>query len=221
MENSSLPVDVKILDIEYCSTTEILIDILSEYDMIQTIDKSLLTVAFLAILFDSKRLILANANTLQKVAIILQAIGGTLEDYLRVLDFEKDTDERIALIKSAQRNKLIIIKKKYLVSLSFVSSYESSSARSMIYLGSDIAAVLNMSKLPEVRISFRANKLFHEETKIHLGELAQEMAKKFSGTGSGHPTASGCNLLIERKSKDDIKAKVYGFILDYLEKQIT
>lgn len=176
----------------YSSASELLLDLVVE-SKIEIIDKTILAIGLTGILFDTKRLLLAGPDTLRRVQFMLEILGGTIEDYLFVLDNQKDYSERVANVKAAQRNKLVILEEKYLLSLSFVSSFESSSARALQYLGSDITAVINSSK-KEIRISFRATKKFHAETGLHCGELAQYLAEKYTGTGSGHPTAAGCNL---------------------------
>lgn len=177
---------------KYTSNSELVFELLVESTLPMP-GKGILSVGLLGILFDTKRLQLASATTLQNVAKILEELQATVEDYIHYLENFKEFSERVANVKTAQRNKLVILQEAYLLSLSFVSSFESSSARALQYLGSDIAVVINRSK-EEIRISFRATKRFYEATGVHCGELAKMVAEQFSGTGSGHPTAAGCNL---------------------------
>lgn len=222
VEDKSIPVDVMIVNDNYCSSTEILVEMLLQRNLIKAENKQILSIALLGILFDSKRLRLANNQTLHKVAKILSILETKIDDHIKYLDYIKDYSERIALLKVAQRNKLISLNYKNqvkLISLSFVSSFESSCARSLLQLGSDFSAVLNMSN-SEIRISFRSTNSFYEDTGVHCGELAKEMALSFSGTGSGHPTASGCNLTIttDKKSKAKVKSEIFDSIIKYLKK---
>ena len=205
---------IKIIYPDYSSTSELAYDLLLE-SKIEIPSKNIIAVGLLGILFDTKRLILANAHTLRRVASMLEYLESSVEDYLVLLDNEKEHSERTANVKTAQRNKLVVLQEQYLLSLSFVSSYESSSARSLLYLGSDIVAVVNRGK-KEIRISFRSTKNFFEDTGLHCGELANYMAEKYSGTGSGHPTAAGCNLAINN-SNNELFDAITEYITKYLE----
>ncbi len=199
---------------DYSSASELLLDIVFESG-VPLENQVFLTIGLLGILYDTKRLLLASATTLTKVGRILDSIGGTIEDYMFLLDNQKDYSERVANIKTAQRNKLIIVQEKYLFSLSFVSSFESSSARALQYLGSDLAAVINLGK-KEIRISFRSTKNFYNETHIHCGEVAKYLADTYGGTGSGHPTAAGCNLTAKTTTNEliDVIAKYVTKLLE-------
>jgi nanoRNase/pAp phosphatase (c-di-AMP/oligoRNAs hydrolase) len=206
--------DIEIINIEYSSASELALDLLLE-SRIEGHDKQILLIGFYGILFDTKRLQLANAATLAKVSYLLNILGGTIEDYLFLLDNEKEYSERVATIKAGQRNKIVILKEKFLLSLSFVSSFESSAARSLLYLGSDIVAIINRGK-KEVRISFRAQKKFFDETGLHCGKIASYIAETYSGTGSGHTTAAGCNIPSTNTNNELFEA-ITNFISRYIE----
>ena len=214
LENPSTNTEVvPIIYPEYTSNSELVFDLLIESKLPMP-EKNILVVGLLGILFDTKRLQLAPATTLQNVATILSELQATLDDYIQYLDNAKDFSERVANLKTAQRNKLVVLQEKFLLSLSFVSSFESSSARALQYLGSDIAAVINRSK-EEIRISFRATKRFNEATGIHCGELARIIAEQFNGSGSGHRTAAGCNL-----SPNPSNNELFDFITKLIQKNI-
>lgn len=173
-----------------------------------------LKLALIGILFDTRRLVLADSRIVFLVADLLDKLGGSTENYLQYLESEKDYSERIANLKAGQRNKVVFFRDKYIVSLSFVSSFESSSARSLQYLGSDLAGVINRGK-EEIRISFRSTKKFYEQTNIHCGELARYIAKIYSGTGSGHTTAAGSNIGIASSNNE-----IFETIIKYIENNI-
>lgn len=212
-ENSQQSIDFQLILTSFNSASELAYTLIKQ-STITIADEVFLALGLIGMLYDTKRLVLANARVLATVSDILSKTNKSIEDYLPYLDSEKDYSERIANLKAAQRNKVVMLRDSYVVSLSFISSFESSSARSLQYLGSDLAAVLNRGK-KEVRISFRSSKKFHKETNIHCGELAQYLAEKFSGTGSGHTTAAGCNIAITSPNND-----IFDAIIEYLEKQI-
>lgn len=213
--------DISIIKPNYCSTTEIILDY---YNLNKDINhkQEILSISLLGILFDSKRLALVNSSTLIKIAGLLETLGGTLQKYMNFFYNEREYSQRIASLKSGQRNEIVKIHNKFLISLSFVSSYESSAAQSLISLGSDISAVANISE-NEIRISLRSTIQFYEKSKVHCGELANKIGEIFDGTGSGHPTASGCNIKnYKRKFKSDKPKKVlFDFIIDYIEEKTT
>ncbi len=204
----------ELLDNSYNSASELTFNLL-KISGIAFPPKNILIINLVGILYDTKRLVLADVKVLTHTAEILTAIGGTIEDYLPYLDNEKDYSERTANLKAGQRNKLVVLQEKYLLSLSFVSSFESSAARALQFLGSDIAAVVNRGK-QEVRISFRSTKKFFLETNIHCGVLANYIAEKYSGTGSGHPTAAGCNLPTQN-TNNELFESIIRYITNFLE----
>jgi len=206
--------DLHLIIPDYNSASELAYELL-KCSGITDLNEKILSVNLVGILYDTKRLVLANTRVLANVSSILERIDETIEDYLQYLDNEKDYSERIANLKAAQRNKLTILLEKYLLSFSFVSSFESSSARALQFLGSDITAVINRTK-NEIRISFRSSKRFYDETKFHCGQLAKFIAEKYSGTGSGHPTAAGCNLPISN-TNNELFESISAFIGKYLE----
>lgn len=212
-EKDAFEIDYQLLVTEYKAASELVYDLYKQSGIAEP-DKTILSVGLLGILFDTKRLILANARVLKTVAHILSITGETIENYLPYLDSDKDYSERVANLKAGQRNKLVIIEEKYLLSLSFISSFEASAARSLQFLGSDIAAVLNRQK-NEIRISFRSSKKFYEETGVHCGELTQELAKMYSGTGSGHPTSAGCNITTNSTNNE-----IFESIIEKISKQV-
>jgi nanoRNase/pAp phosphatase (c-di-AMP/oligoRNAs hydrolase) len=73
-----------------------------------------------------------------------------------------------------------------------LSSFQASAARALIGLGADASVVCGNDK-KNLRASLRATDRFYQETRIHLGELAQTLGTEFGGAGSGHPTAAGVN----------------------------
>ena len=141
LEKDHALTEMQLLAPNFNSASELVYELLKKSN-IAKLDKKFLSIGLLGILFDTKRLILANTRVLTNVAQILSSSEETIEDYLAYLDNEKDYSERIANMKSAQRNKLVTLQEKYLISFSFVSSFESSSARALQYLGSDLAAVV-------------------------------------------------------------------------------
>ncbi|MDG7007397.1 MAG: DHH family phosphoesterase [Nitrososphaerota archaeon] len=141
-----------------------------------------------AIMFDSSHLAIASPAGL-RAAVKLMDAGADMVSARRDLRSEPDYGEVLAKLKGAQRLKIYRAGEK-VVATSMVGSFQAHVARSLIYLGADLAAVGGEAE-GETRVSLRSTQRFAEETGVQLGTLvAAEMSKRLGGHGGGHATAA-------------------------------
>ena len=141
-----------------------------------------------AIMFDSSHLAIASPAGLRAVVKLMDA-GADVAAARKELRSEPDYGEVLAKLKGAQRIK-IHKAGDWVVATSLVGSFQAHVARSMIYLGADLALVGGESE-GETRVSLRATQRLAESTGVQLGtQVAAEMAERLGGHGGGHATAA-------------------------------
>ncbi|MHA1861129.1 MAG: DHH family phosphoesterase, partial [Candidatus Ranarchaeia archaeon] len=123
------------------------------------------TLLLMAIIYDTRRFLLARPSTFNVAAVLVNA-GADYSMAVDVLKNEMDVSERIARLKGAQRAK-IIRHKGWTIAYSHVSAYEASVARALIDLGADVAFCV-AERQNEVRISARSSQFFYQATGIEL-----------------------------------------------------
>ena len=141
-----------------------------------------------AIMFDSSHLAIASPSALRAV-VKLMDLGADVPLARRELRGEPDYGEVLAKLKGAQRLKIYKAGEK-VVATSMVGSFQAHVARSLVYLGADLAAVGGEAE-GETRVSLRSTQRFADETGVQLGtQVAAEMSKRLGGHGGGHATAA-------------------------------
>ena len=141
-----------------------------------------------AIMFDSSHLAFVSPKGLRAVVSLMDA-GADIALARRELRSQPDYGEVLAKLKGAQRLKIYRVG-SWVAATSMVGSFQAHVARSLIYLGADLAAVGGESE-GETRVSLRATQRFAEQTGVQLGtQVAAEMAKRLGGHGGGHATAA-------------------------------
>lgn len=141
-----------------------------------------------AIMFDSSHLAIASPSGLKTVVKLMDA-GADIALARKELRSDPDYGEVLAKLKGAQRLK-IHKAGDWVVVTSLVGSFQAHVARSLVYLGADLAVVGGESE-GETRVSLRSTQRFAEGTGIQLGtQLAAEMASRLGGHGGGHATAA-------------------------------
>ena len=141
-----------------------------------------------AIMFDSSHLAIASPQGLRAVVKLMDA-GADVAVARKELRSEPDYGEVLAKLKGAQRLK-IYKGGDWVVATSAVGSFQAHVARSLVYLGADLAIVGGESE-GETRVSLRSTQRFLDGTKIQLGtQVAKEMSKRLGGHGGGHATAA-------------------------------
>jgi len=147
-----------------------------------------------AIMFDSSHLSIAGESALRAVVGLIDAVAD-LREARKDLRSEPDYGEVLAKLKGAQR--LRILKAgEWVVATSLVGSFQAHVARSLIFLGADIAVVAGDTD-DETRVSLRSTQKFYDTTGIHLGtKVAGELGSALGGHGGGHSTAASlsCNV---------------------------
>ena len=144
------------------------------------------------IIFDSRRFMYADRELFESVNFLLQDNSDIYLETMKIFSSSRSFSEKLACIRAAQRMKRLQINDKILL-FSNVSSFEAAAARSLIFLGGDIAIVIANQK-QETRISFRTTPDFSKDTGISLGrDIIPLLIEQFGGTGGGHDNAAGYN----------------------------
>jgi nanoRNase/pAp phosphatase (c-di-AMP/oligoRNAs hydrolase) len=147
-----------------------------------------------AVMFDSSHLAIAGEGGLRTAVHLLDA-GADLAVARRDLRSEPEYGEVLARLKGAQRLKIYKIG-GWVVAASRVGSFQAHVARSLVFMGADIAIVGGETD-DETRVSLRSTQRFYEATDLHLGtQVAEALGKRLGGHGGGHATAASfsCNL---------------------------
>jgi nanoRNase/pAp phosphatase (c-di-AMP/oligoRNAs hydrolase) len=178
--------DRVIVDEGATSAAEVVFGLFEELGV--EIDRETAQAILEAILFDSSHLAIVCPSGLRAVVKLMES-GADLVLARRELRTEPDYGEVLAKLKGAQRLK-IYKAGKWVVGTSLVGSFQAHVARSLVYLGADLAIVVGESE-GETRVSLRSTQRFLDETKAQLGiRVAGEMSKRLGGHGGGHATAA-------------------------------
>lgn len=141
-----------------------------------------------AIMFDSSHLAIASEGGL-RAAVSLIDLGADLASARKDLRSEPDYGEVMAKLKGAQRIQ-IYRAGRWVVAASRVGSFQAHVARSMVYLGADLAVVAGETG-GETRVSLRSTQRFLEAAGVKLGtQVAEEVSRRLGGHGGGHATAA-------------------------------
>ncbi len=144
------------------------------------------------IIFDSRRFMYADRELFKCVNFLLQDKSDVYLETMKLFSSSRSYSEKLACIRAAQRMKRYQINNKILL-FSNVGSFEAAAARSLIFLGGDVAIVIANRK-QETRISFRTTPDFSKDTGISLGrDIIPLLIEQFGGTGGGHDNAAGYN----------------------------
>lgn len=181
-KNSRKLADLMFVDTKASSASEIV------YRLYKTskvaINKKVAQVLLVGIMADSQHLLLASAKTMESVNDLCK-LGASLEVARKVLMQERETSERIARLKAAQRLSFYSVN-NFIVAFSRVGSFHASAARALLDLGADLGVVVGGDE-KESKASLRATQKFYDESTLHLGT---DIAGKLSEAGGGHPTAA-------------------------------
>lgn len=147
-----------------------------------------------AIMFDSSHLSIAGESGLRAAVGLIDA-GADLRDARKDLRSEPDYGEVLAKLKGAQRLK-IMKGGDWVVATSLVGSFQAHVARSLLFLGADLAVVAGDTD-DETRVSLRSTQKFYDATRIHLGtKVATELGGALGGHGGGHSTAASFSCTV-------------------------
>jgi nanoRNase/pAp phosphatase (c-di-AMP/oligoRNAs hydrolase) len=172
------------------SAAEVVFGIYAELGV--DMDKKTAQALLEGILFDSQHLSIAGAAALNVVVALLHD-GADLDEARRSLRSQPDYGEVMAKLKGSRRMKIFRIGDWTAVT-SEVGSFQAQVARSLIFLGADVAAVGGQAE-GEARVSLRSSQRFLDQTKIKLGtDIAEFIARMREGHGGGHSTAASFTL---------------------------
>jgi len=158
-----------------------------------------------AIMFDSSHLAIASPSGLRAVVKLMDA-GADVALARRELRSEPDYGEVLAKLKGAQRLKIYKLG-NWVAASSLVGSFQAHVARSLLYLGADLAVVAGESD-GETRVSMRSTQRFMDGTGVQLGtQLAGEMANRLGGHGGGHATAASFSTSVGEEEAMDATLK--------------
>ncbi len=144
---------------------------------------------FIGIAFDTRHFALANSPTFRILAKLVDT-GIDAQQTLALLMIPIENSERLAKLKACKRAKIIRIK-DWIIALSHVSSFQASSAKSLVDLGAHMAAVAG-AKNGKVEVSLRCTRQFSEQGGVHLGkDIAEPLGIYLGGVGGGHAMAAG------------------------------
>ena len=178
--------DHVIVDEEATSAAEVVFRLFRELK--KPIDKKTAQAILEGIVFDSSHLGIAGAEALRAVVKLIDA-GADIGTARRELRSEPDYGEVMAKLKGARRIKIYRIG-TWVVGATLVGSFQAHVARSILFLGADVAIVGGVSD-GETRVSLRASQRFFESTKVRLGvDIAEKVGGELGGHGGGHPTAA-------------------------------
>ena len=168
------------------------------------------------IIFDTRRFLYSDQKLFECISYLLSSNPEAYLEAQTLFSSSKSISERTACLKAAQRMKRIQIDDSILL-ISHVSSYEAAAARSLIFLGGDIAIVIANRKT-ETRISLRMSSEFQEKTKLSLGkDVVPALIAKFGGTGGGHDAAAGYNTGV--LEVDAVKTFFHGYFETKIQKR--
>lgn len=197
---------------DFNSTTEIITCFYyhANFSLDSEIAKSLLA----GIIFDSRRFVFSDEDLFDCVRYLLENCPDCYREVISLTTKNREYSEKIACIKAAQRSKRIMLG-KYIILFSHVSSYEASAARSLIFLGADLAIVAALRE-DSTRISMRATPDFVSQTGLSLGgSIIPLLIDKFGGIGGGHDGAAGFNT-IKLSLKD-----VSDYLIQIIKKKLS
>jgi len=178
--------DRVVVDEGATSAAEVVFGIFEELG--QEVDATTAQALLEAIMFDSSHLAIASPTGLRDVVKLMDA-GGDVVQGRRDLRSEPDYGEVLAKLKGAQRLK-VYRAGDWVVATSQVGSFQAHVARSLVYLGADLAVVAGESD-GETRVSLRATQRFHDGSGVELGTgVAGEVSARLGGHGGGHATAA-------------------------------
>ena len=184
--------DMTIVDEGATSAAEVVFGLFE--DLLVDIDAQTAQALLEALMFDSSHLAIAGPSGLRTVVKLMDA-GADVALARRELRSEPDYGEVLAKLKGAQRLK-IYKAGDWVAASSIVGSFQAHVARSLVYLGADIAVVCGESE-GETRVSLRSTQRFFDGTGIKLGtQMSEEMSRRLGGHGGGHATAASFSTMV-------------------------
>jgi nanoRNase/pAp phosphatase (c-di-AMP/oligoRNAs hydrolase) len=178
--------DHVVIDEEATSAAEVVFGLFKELGV--TADRVTAQALLEGILFDSQHLQIAGERALRAVVTLIDW-GADIAQARKALSSQPDYGEVIAKLKGAQRITIFRLG-SWVAATTEVGSFQAQVARSLIYLGADLAVVAGTSE-GEMRASLRSGQRFATATSLKLGtDVVEPVAAKLGGRGGGHSTAA-------------------------------
>jgi bifunctional oligoribonuclease and PAP phosphatase NrnA len=178
-----------IMNEQAAATCEIIYQMYQEANVQLTLNEA--KALFTGIAFDTRHFALGDSDTFRIAGGLVNA-GVDAQAMLALFQNPIDSSERLAKLKACKRAKIEKIG-EWIITLSHVSAYEASAAKSLVDLGAHMAAVAG-KKNGKLEVSLRCNRDFAEKTGIHLGkDIAMPLGEALGGVGGGHAMAAGVN----------------------------
>lgn len=172
--------------VEWPSSSEIIAFLMERLKVTPSVDvaNSLL----LGILADTKDFRLATAQTFKVVARLVEW-GASIQRARSIIEREPDISERIAVLKSLTRAKLLRAG-DLLVVVSRLSSYQAGAAEALVRLGADVAVVGGRGD-SLTRVHMRGSARLTRLCALNLVEdVVKPTLGKLEGQGGGHRLAA-------------------------------
>lgn len=178
-----------IINEQAAATCEIIFKMYQEANIQLTLNEA--KALFTGIAFDTRHFALGDSDTFRIAGDLVNA-GVDAQEMLALFQNPIDNSERLAKLKACKRAKTEKIG-EWIITMSHVSAYEASAAKSLVDLGAHMAAVAG-KKNDKLEVSLRCNRDFTEKTGIHLGkDIAMPLGEQLGGVGGGHGMAAGVN----------------------------
>lgn len=192
------------------STSQLIYCLLEELNV--EINEEMAELLLIGLIYDSRHLKLAEKKEFEVLIKLLQKSRLSYGEILEKMHSPPELSERIARLKASRRSELYKIN-GYVVLFSKISSFEGSSANSLVKMGADIAIVGCIRK-NEIRISGRGRRNILEHV-----DLAEDVFKKLEDIIQGQ--AGGHNLAASGNGKNtESWDKVKNKILEILKKKL-
>ncbi|MGD6810205.1 MAG: DHH family phosphoesterase [Candidatus Bathyarchaeia archaeon] len=198
-----------IINEQAAATCEIIYDLYQKAQVQLTLNEA--KALFTGIAFDTRHFALGDSDTFRIAGGLVNA-GVDAQAMLALFQNPIENSERLAKLKACKRAKIVKIG-EWIITLSHVSAYEASAAKSLVDLGAHMAAVAG-KKAGKLEVSLRCNRDFSEKLGIHLGkDIAMPMGELLGGVGGGHAMAAGVNAKGEvddalKRCLDLLKGKI-------------
>ena len=163
------------------------------------------------IIYDTAHLRRADKSIFVLVGELLGKTGKSYQEILNLLRTEIDISERIAVLKALKRINSYRIG-DVLVSFTSAGSFEASTARNLLRLGSDVAIVGSPRK-KSLRISGRMR--WQMKECMNLADIFSSVSDLIGGSAGGHDAAASAN-----GKKPENMNKAFDKILTEIEKKL-
>lgn len=185
LKQDSIDAKHAVIDPSYCSTSEIIYEILKD---LGGVNETAAACLLAGVISDSAGFKNANRRTFRYVHELMEISKIDYGQILETIESQPDVSQRIAVIKAIQRSELEQVG-SFLIATSNVNACESLAAEALVNLGADVAFVAYSGD--DARISSRMRSGL--EGKLNLAKLMAEAGAVLGGSGGGHEMAAGAN----------------------------